>query len=150
MSDNAIQIGALGNFEGEDVLTTTIAIVNAGDGLSEALAVTGTILHIGDKVHVVLECEVTEIAFVPIKKTNALNRKAKLRAGDAAIADEQTVRDLLDKTRIAIEERAGISRLDFQRDPDAPDNPDGDGEVVDIEKKPAKRTRARKPADPGV
>jgi hypothetical protein len=133
----------LGKFEGEDVLIATVVIVRAGDGLSEALSVHPVTLHRGDRVKVVLDCEVGEISFPGIKNTNALARKHKLITLGATIVPEELVAEALEKTKLALEERAGIVRLDFgSTDPDAPDNPEGATEPA--EEKPKRARGARK------
>ena len=64
----------LGKHEGADVLTSTIAVKGAGDGLSKAMDLEPTVLHRGDKVFVVLECEVGTISFPPIKDTDGISK----------------------------------------------------------------------------
>lgn len=105
----------LSRFDGRDVLRTTIAITNAGDGLSEAMAVDPRELHLGERVRVVLDCEVAKVRFDPIKGTDALARVHVLRAGDATIVDDDLVEEHLrvQRERIAVakEQAAGIVRL---------------------------------------
>jgi hypothetical protein len=145
MSSDPVQISPLGTFEGDDVLAATVVITRAGDGLSEALDVHPVQLHRGDTVYVVLECEVGEIGFVSIQKTNALARKHKLVTLSATIVDEQIVSEALDRTKLAIEQRKGIRRLPLGgTDPDAPDNPEA-GEVAQIDK-PTRKSRSKTPA----
>lgn len=103
----------LHRFEGRDVIGTRVAITNAGDGLSQALAIEPIELSIGSKVYVVLECEVGQVGFQPVKDTEVLNRVQKLRAGTATIVDKGTVIGFLDAQRIKLEEAAGLHRLDF-------------------------------------
>jgi hypothetical protein len=141
-----VEISPLGKFEGEDVLTATVTITRAGDGLSDALAVHPVELHRGDRVQVVLDCEVAEISFPGIKgAANALARRHKLVTISATIVDEDVVRAALDATKRAVEERKGIQSIPFaDKDPDAPDVPGdaGNGEV------PPSRSRSRgKPAE---
>lgn len=93
----------LGTFDGQEVLRTTIAVTNAGDGLSEALKVEPALLHLGDKVYVVLECEVSKIRFDPIKDTDAVSRVHTLRAGNASIVDEALVKPMVDEMAARIQ-----------------------------------------------
>jgi len=93
----------LGEFDGRDVLRTSIAVTNAGDGLSEAMKVDPQVLHLGEKVTVVLECEVAKIRHEPIRDTDALNRVQILRAGTATIIDAEVVKEAIDAQREAIE-----------------------------------------------
>ena len=69
----------LGTFEGRDIVQTSVAVTNAGDGLSQSISVEPCILHVGDTGAVVLEYEVTKIGFAPIKDTDVLVRTATLR-----------------------------------------------------------------------
>lgn len=52
-------------FEDRQVTATTIAIRNTGHGLEQAMEVAPHVFHHGDKVHVVLECEVEKIRHDP-------------------------------------------------------------------------------------
>lgn len=106
---------ALHPFDGRDVLRTTIAVTNAGDGLSEALGVDPREFRHGEKVYVVLETTVNKVRFDPIKDTDCLARVHVLKAGAATIVDEAVVKAQIarQKERIARakEEAAGIARL---------------------------------------
>lgn len=86
-------------FDGRDVRRTTISITNAGDGLSQALKIEPRELHIGEKVFVVLECEVGKLRFVPIDNGEDLTREHILRAQLGTIVDEAAVRAALDAQR---------------------------------------------------
>jgi len=86
----------LGLFDKKPVLGTGIKITNAGDGLSKALQVEPQIMHHGETKFVVLECEVANVAFPPIKDTDGVTRMHTLRAGTATMVDEDLVRELLD------------------------------------------------------
>jgi len=107
----------LGTFDDRDVLRTTIAVTNAGDGLSDALKVDPKLMHLGEKVYVVLECEVAKVRFDPIKDTDALSRVHVLKAGTATLVDADLVRAQLDEQAERIlrakEAEAGISRLPY-------------------------------------
>lgn len=67
-------------FEGRDVLGTTIAVTQAGDGLSKAMSVDPVEIPLGAIVHVVLECEVSKIRHEEIKDTDGVQRVHILRA----------------------------------------------------------------------
>lgn len=101
----------LGTFDGRDVISTSLSVTNAGDGLSAAMTVEPVLLHHGDVVIVVLECEVTKIGFVEIKDTDVLNRVHTLRAGTATIIDRDVVAEALDAQALKIEKAKGIARL---------------------------------------
>lgn len=102
------------SFEGRDVVGMKVAITNAGDGLSEAMLVDPIELHVGDKVFVVLEGEVTKVAHTVVKDTDVLNRVQTIRAGVATLVDEKLVKEVLDAQRLALEKAKGVERLDFE------------------------------------
>lgn len=109
-------------YEGRDVLQSTIRVVNAGDGLSTALAVEPVEHHIGDTVYVVLECEVSRVQFDEIKDTDCLVRVHTLKAGVGTIVDQALVDEVLTEQKVknqkAADEAAGIEQLDLDSDPD--------------------------------
>lgn len=105
-------------FEGRDVVKATIAVTNAGDGLSNAMKVEPREMHHGERAYVVLECDVADVRMVPLDKGDplgALVRVHTLRAGAATIVDEDLVAEHVkaQKARIlkAQEEAAGIMRI---------------------------------------
>lgn len=109
-------------FDGHDV-TSSIAVPNAGDGLSKALAIDPAEYHHGDKVYVVLETEVTKVQFVPDKDDDeGLTRVHVLRAGTSTIVDHKLVKGVLtkqtEKNQKAEEERTGKQTLLDGADPD--------------------------------
>jgi hypothetical protein len=108
----------LGTFDGRDVITTSVAITNAGDGLSQALGIDPQIMHIGDTGVVVLEYTVTKIGFIEVKDTDVLNRVHTLRAGTAAIIDRELVAEALDAQALKIERAKGVERLPLNDSPD--------------------------------
>lgn len=119
MTDLATALAAdpngLGDFEGRTILSTTIQITNAGDGLSQAMKVDPIILHHGEKRFVVLEVDVDKIRFDPIKDTQGVARVHVLKASTATFIDGAAVEEALDAQREKIDrarERAeGIARL---------------------------------------
>ncbi len=86
-------VSQLTPFDGKPVVRTTISITNAGDGLSDALSIDPQEFHHGDRVFVVLECEVAKVAHVPVDKEvpDVLVRQHTLRAGVGTIVDESIV-----------------------------------------------------------
>lgn len=102
---------SLGTFDGRDVITSSVAIRNAGDGLSAAMSIEHTELHHGQIVHVVLECEVKDVQFPVIKDTDSLNRKHVLRAGMATIVDKALVEDVMKAQRKKLDEAKGVQSL---------------------------------------
>jgi hypothetical protein len=108
-------VADLAHFEGRDVLRSTVAIRNTGDGLSEAMAVEPQEYHQGDRLYVVLECDVEKLRFDPIKGTDALTRVHMLKAGNAAVVDAALVAEALrlqaEKIRRAREQADGVQRI---------------------------------------
>jgi hypothetical protein len=114
----------LGRFDGREVIKSTIAVTNAGDGLSKAMGVDPSAMDLGDKVYVVLECEVAKVTFTEVDDTAKLARNHTLRAGDATIVDEDLVREHLDTQAQRIEEAQGVHRLPLDDDGE----PSGEGD----------------------
>jgi hypothetical protein len=106
----------LGEFDGKDVVGTRIAITRAGDGLSKALRTEPRLITMGDRVFVVLECEVTKVGFEETKDdpTQVL-RTHTLRAGTATFIDEDLVKEMIveqaEKNRLFDEAAKGIRNL---------------------------------------
>lgn len=103
----------LGQFEGKEVLATSVAVTNAGDGLSQALAVDPQILHQGDRGAILLEYEVAKVRFDPVKDTNGLTRIHILKAKTGTLLDLEEAREKLDAQRARIEEAEGVLQLDL-------------------------------------
>lgn len=103
-------------FEGRDVISARVAITNAGDGLSAAMAVEPTELHVGEKVYVVLECEVAKVRFEPVKDTGSMARVHVLRGGAATLVDADLVAEHLAAQRKRILEAAGVVELPLNRE----------------------------------
>lgn len=110
----------LGELDGRDVLATTIKLVGAGDGLSAPLKIDPQVMHIGEKVYIVAECEVQGLGIKPIKDTDCVTRIHELRVNTTAIVEEDDVRTLLDaqreKQKLARESAEGIQRLNFDKE----------------------------------
>lgn len=109
----------LRKFEGSEVIGTTVAIKGAGDGLSKALAIEPRELRINETVYVVIECNVSSIAFEPIKDTSSIQRKHSLRAGTATIVDKELVQEALREQQDKIDAEEAKKRLDFSGDDDS-------------------------------
>lgn len=115
----------LNDFEGHEVIGTTVAITNAGDGLSAALKVDPIEYEHGDTVCVVLECEVAKVRFDPSKDDpELLIRHHVLKAGTAAVVEGSMVAPVLTETRKKIKEAEGIQELPL--DDDSDDSAGGD------------------------
>jgi hypothetical protein len=103
----------LNDYEGQDVLQASIRVINAGDGLSQAMLVGPAELHHGERVYVVLETEVARVSYDPLGDTGCLKRVHTLRAGTGTIVDAELVAEVLEQQRIAIEQAQGVERLDL-------------------------------------
>jgi hypothetical protein len=109
-------------FEGKDVIATAIKVTNAGDGLSKAMSIDNEEFHIGQRVHIVLECEVDAVTHKTIKDTDGLVRVQTLKAGRATMVAADFVSEVLDAQDRKLEEAAGITRLfDENGDPIEPE-----------------------------
>jgi hypothetical protein len=99
--------------DGREVLSTTVKITKAGDGLSKALNVEPAELHHGQTVFVVLECEVGRIAYDPVPDTQGLSRTHTLVTGAATLVDEELVSDLIEQQKRKIDASNGVFHLPF-------------------------------------
>lgn len=113
----------LSNKVSGEVINTSVAVKNAGDGLSKALAAAPMNLESGDRGFIALEYEVGAIHFVPVKDApGCFTRKADLNAETVTFIDGQAVEDAIERQKIAIEEHQGVHRLPLE---------DGDEEAAD-------------------
>lgn len=131
MPDDAQTVRApvkLEPFEGTEVIAASIAITKAGDGLSDALSVEPEAFHLGERLYVVLECEVAKVRYSDVKDTGSLRREHTFEARGATLVDATLVADLVqaqrEKIQHAKEQAAGIERLPFE------DHADADGVVM--------------------
>ncbi len=110
----------LGKYKGRDVVRTTIAIHNAGDGLSDSMAIEPEVLDQGSKVYVVLECTVGPHNYVPITDKGVDigvdELKQVLKAGTATLIDATVVRGMIEeqarKVREARSEALEVKRAE--------------------------------------
>lgn len=107
-------------YEGRAVMMTTLQVTNAGDGLSQAMAIEPVLLHHHDTVFVVLECEVSKVHYEPIPETPDLERKHTLKAGRATIVEKDLVIDALnaqaERIQAAKDAQVGQGTLDPNMD----------------------------------
>jgi hypothetical protein len=75
----------LNRFEGREVVDTKMKVTNAGDGLSAALEIEPVELHLRQTVQVLLECEVTRVAFENASEGDGVVRVPTLKAGRATL-----------------------------------------------------------------
>lgn len=92
-------VKTLSDFEGLTVTESGIEIPDAAGGLRDALKVDPIELHKGQRVHIVLECDVSKLRFDPIDKDaldGAQRRVHVFKTSRAAIVSESLVRSELD------------------------------------------------------
>lgn len=101
--------GGLSNYEGREVVEVVIVVKGTGDGLSAHMPFEPRELHHGERVQLLVDCEVTEVAYPPIKKgSGLLKRKQVLQATAATWAPEELALPILNAAaeRLAEWERA--------------------------------------------
>lgn len=101
-------------FDDRDVLQSTMRVTRAGDGLSEALAIEPDEYHLGERVYVLLECEVAKVGYDEIRDTDALRRVHTLRAGMGQVVAEAAVHKLLEAHRARLDEAKGRAQLPLE------------------------------------
>lgn len=105
----------LGSFEGRQVLSTSVAIRNTGDGLSESMTIEPEVIRAGTTRYVLLEVDVDKIRYDPIKDVDGLERVHMCKALRAVFVDKALAIPLLDemsdRIEAAREEASGQSRL---------------------------------------
>lgn len=107
---------ALAEFEGHDVAQTTIRVTKAGDGLSAALSVAPVEFDLEDEVYIVLRTSCVRVSHEPIKDTGVLRRVHTLAAIEGTIVKQSLVDKVLQEQRVAIEQAAGVHRLELDED----------------------------------
>lgn len=93
-------LGVGDDFEGRQITKQTMALTNAGDGLSRAMKVAAETHKPGDKVFVLMETTVGKITFDPFDDTLCA-RNETLKAEVATIVDEAFAKETIDKQRAA-------------------------------------------------
>ncbi len=84
-------------FEGKPVITCTVKITNAGDGLSDALKVDPIELHVNQRVFFVIETEVDAVQFKRVTPAgNDMTRVHVLKTQRITAVDADDVRAYLD------------------------------------------------------
>jgi hypothetical protein len=86
---------ALTPYRGREVASTSIRITNAGDGLSQGMAIEPVELEVESTVYVVMECKVAGHKHGPLPKTSMLQLEQTLKAGTATLVDADLVADVL-------------------------------------------------------
>jgi hypothetical protein len=92
-------------YEGHEVIGSRMKLVNAGDGLSEAMRIAPMALHVGDRVVMIVEAVVTKIEHSPAEPkdwTGPFLRTHTLRAEAATVTDNATTLRIIDKHKAAV------------------------------------------------
>lgn len=134
---SALAAGSLPEYGGSPVARTTISIRNAGDGLSQGLAIDPTVLPIGSTQYVVLECVVHGHDHDRIldrgNDTGLLVLDQVLKAGTGTLIDPELVQHVVaaqaEKITRAKEAAAGVARLPY---PDELDKAHDNGDHTDL------------------
>lgn len=115
---------ALADYQGKPTVSTSIAVTNTGDGLSQAMAVEPVTYPVGSKQYVVIECDVDAHDHALNESDEAFHLKQKFKGGTALVVDADLVAEMVtaqrDRIREAKDKAAGILDLPF-----------GDGETTD-------------------
>lgn len=112
----------LSNSVAGDVINTAVAVKNAGDGLSKALAAAPMDLQSGDRGFIALEYEVGDIHFVRVKDApGCFTRKADLIAETVTFIDDEAVEAAIERQKVALEEHQGVHRLPLGEDGEEPE-----------------------------
>lgn len=106
-------------YGGLPVVRTAIKVTNAGDGLSQGLAIDPEVLPLGSRVYVVLECVVDSHEHDRVldkgNDTGLLILNQVLKAGTGTLIEGEVVRDAIaqqaDRIQRAKDEAAGRARL---------------------------------------
>jgi hypothetical protein len=121
---------ALPTFEGRDVKKSQLRITGAGDGLSEALALTPKAYHAGETMCLVLKAEVTQINHKAEKDSDDMIRVHTAVVGSITEVEEGDISSFLadssERIRKARDAAVGQEALDLKpsRKPTAPDPED--------------------------
>lgn len=107
----------LPDYDGRTVASTTIKVTNAGDGLSQGMAIAPHILPVRSKGYLVLEFDVKGHYHKDLPGTEFLVLEQVLKAGTAVLVDADLVKPLIDqqaeRIRLADEAKKGINRLPY-------------------------------------
>lgn len=124
----------LAKFERRPVIRAAVSIVNAGDGLSEAMRLAPESLAYDDEVFFVLRGRVSKVTHTRNGRDDEENlvRVHTVRAVEIARVDGDAVKQLLvdeaDRIRRLKEDEAGVQRLiDDPLDALSPGMPPGEG-----------------------
>jgi hypothetical protein len=112
----------LGEIDGKKVTRVSIAVTNAGDGLSDAMKIDPEIFHMGETVILAIECAVRDIKFKPIPDSDEVERVHVLRAGAAVKLTTESVRAAINAQRAKIQKAQDDARGRMRLLDDEPDH----------------------------
>lgn len=102
---------ALPPFDGREVTVSALQIVRTGKAFADSLAASPAVLHDGDTVHVLIRATVNKVTHDRIKGTDELRRGHTATAVFASIVTDAEGARLLDRSRRAVEQAAGVQRI---------------------------------------
>lgn len=104
----ATSVEPLDDYKGRPIVRTTIALRNAGDGLSEGMSIEPVVYEQGSEVSVLVRCKVADHNLKPITEKGTdlgmLELEQVLRAGTAVVVDADLGKELLDAQATRVEE----------------------------------------------
>ena len=114
-------------YEGRDVISSGFEAPGAGGGFHKALKVSDMEKHHGDEFTLAVRVKVAKVRYDPVDEDSpVLQRVHVLKVLHAAEIADDVVADALDAQQRLIEEKAGVTRLEFEagEDTDEPDSAD--------------------------
>lgn len=101
---------ALGEYRGHQVIKTSIALTNAGDGLSKAKKIDPVVYEQGDEVLVLMRCVVGKHVFVPIADTETVELKQSFVADTATVVSGASYEKILNREQDKIDKATAAER----------------------------------------
>lgn len=121
---SAVLQSVLGEYRGKPITSISIAIRNAGDGLSKSLEIAPKIVEGGDRLAVLLDGDVTHHDYEYLPKTDSYELKLVMKTETALVVDDagsakklRVMRDKIDKHESAKkgQDRLGGDALDADK-----------------------------------
>lgn len=112
----ALALPDLGEFEGCPIIGTKIDVPNIGGGFGMALDLDPVVMHKGERVKILVDAEVVQIAFPPVKDSDDVYRLHRLSAVTATFVEGDVFEEALEahREKVAKAERdaSGESSID--------------------------------------
>ena len=119
----ATSVAVLSQFENKAVRQVGVEIPGAAGGLRESMRIEPREFHQGERVHIVLACDVTKVRFEPIDKDDPAGDQRRVHVfavDEATIVDAELVSAQLDEQRERLakakRDAAGTPTFDDQID----------------------------------